>query len=133
MTKLARIILASLIAVLALVAISPRLYAFDPLDNTCDGSDKSAASSVCQDNINNPGADLASPQNGIIPKIANIIAAVGGLIAVIFIMVNGVTFMTSTGDSAKISKAREGLIYAGIGLAVVVLARVIIAYILRYL
>lgn len=130
MKRLASLLIASFIALLAFGSIAPRLYAFDSLQNICDGSSEATSSSVCQDR--NKGTIIADPQNGLLPKIANIVAAVGGLLAVIFIMVNGFTFMTSTGDSAKTSKAREGLIYAAIGLAIIVMARVIIALIMRY-
>lgn len=130
MSRLTKIFLATFIALLSLVAVSPRIYAFDAFKDTCNGA---ADSSVCQDNASGKGANLASSSDGIISKIANIIAAVAGIVAVVFIMVNGFTFMTSTGDSAKLSKAREGLIYAAIGLVIVVLSRTIIALILRYL
>lgn len=131
MARLSRIILACFIALLALVVVSPRIYAFDAFEETCDGSAQASSSAVCQDK--DSGNNLNGSADGILPKVANIIAAVGGLIAVIFIMINGVTIMTSTGDSSKISKAREGIIYAAIGLAVIVMARVIIAFILRYI
>lgn len=133
MSKLLKIFIGTFIAILAVVAVSPRIYAFDAFKDTCDGSSEAASSSVCQDNASGKGTTLADPNNGIIPKVANIVAAVGGIIAVVFIMVNGFTIMTSTGDSAKITKARDGLIYAAVGLVVIVLARTIIALILRYL
>ena len=119
------------VSTLAFVAVSPRLYAFNAFKETCDGA-AAASSAVCQDKTANNSVNPTDPNGGLLHRIANLIAAAGGLIAVIFVMINGLTLMTSTGDSAKISKAREGLIYAAIGLAVIVLARLVIALILRY-
>lgn len=104
--------------------------AYDPYQVACDGG-ASASSSVCKDR--DRGKDLADPNTGLVPIIANIIAVVGGIIAVVYIMINGLTFMSSSGDSAKIAKAREGLIYAAVGLAVIIVSRSILALILRYL
>lgn len=127
-----KIFLAALVVGLTFLSMTPRLYAFNAFQDACDGSTASNNSSVCQDKTANNSTNPADPNGGFLPKIANIIAAVGGLIAVIFIMVNGFNIMTSTGDSAKLSKAREGIIYAAIGIVVIVLARTIIAVILRY-
>lgn len=130
--KVLRLFLTLFIALFAFLLVTSTAHAaFDPFENTCDGTVATNDSSVCQDK--DKGNNLNGSADGIIPKVANIVAAVGGVIAVVFIMVNGITIMTSTGDSSKISKARDGLIYAAIGLIVIVLARTIIYVIMRYL
>lgn len=117
----------------AFLLFSPVAHAaFDPFEDTCDGSSAASSSSVCKDKNINAGKDPTDPITGIIPKVANIIAAVGGIIAVVMIMVNGVTLIMSTGDSAKINKARDGIIYAAVGIVIIVMARVIVAFILRF-
>ena len=119
---------------IGLVTLAPApALAFSPFSEACDGSSASAESSVCRDKNFNSTADPTDPQSGIIGTVTNIIAAVGGIIAVVFMMVNGFKFMTSTGDSAKVAKARESVIYAAIGLVVIVLARIIIAFISRFI
>ena len=70
------------------------------------------------------------PKNGDqLPKtITNILYAiigVSGLVAVIFVLIGGYNYMTSTGDGAKIEKAKKTILYACIGLAVCALAFVI--------
>lgn len=120
-------IIAGLLIVLfsTFILASPAL-AFDPFEEVCRDN---PSNSVCS----TPTTDPITGDQSIVPKIANIIAAVGGVIAVVMIMVNGLTLITSNGDSAKLSKARESVIYAAIGIVVIVLARTIIAAIMRFI
>ena len=57
--------------------------------------------------------------------IANIISAITvtlGIVALVFIFVGGISYMTSSGDSSKVKKAKDTILYACIGLAVCALA-----------
>ena len=123
--------------ILALILLaSPIIFtgtalAYDAYGGACDGSAQSNTSSVCTDK--DKGTNLADPNNGMIPKVANVIAAVGGIIAVVYIMINGLGYITSTGDGGKAAKSRDGLIYAAVGLAVIIVSRSLLALILRYL
>lgn len=61
-------------------------------------------------------------------KVGNIFAwaySMAGLIAVVFIIKGGIEFMISQGDPGRIQKAKKELIYAIIGLAIVILAALI--------
>lgn len=51
--------------------------------------------------------------------------SMAGLVAVIFIIKGGVEFMLSTGDMAKVMRAKHSIIFAAVGLAIVILAAVI--------
>ncbi len=55
--------------------------------------------------------------------------AMAGLVAVIFIVYGGVTYLTSQGDPAKASKATRTIIYAVVGLVIVILASLITAFV----
>lgn len=116
-----------------LSGFTPRVQAFDAFQDACDSSSGATNSSVCQDNASNRGASLLSGQGSIVATIANLIALVGGVIAVVFMMINGLAIITSTGDSGKISKARDGIIYSAVGIVVIVMARTIVALIMRFL
>ena len=52
---------------------------------------------------------------------------IAGVVAVIFIVIGGISYVTSTGDPSKIQKAKQTITYALIGLAIVGLAEIIIA------
>ena len=45
-----------------------------------------------------------------------------GLVALIFVLLGGIRYITSTGDSARVKQAKDTILYAVIGLIVAVLA-----------
>lgn len=57
------------------------------------------------------------------------IIAVVGIVSVIFVVYGGITYATSAGDPGKLQKAKNMILYALIGLAVVALASVITAFV----
>lgn len=101
--------------------------AFDPFSpTTIDCSGKEAKSAVC----NTTNTDPISGTDGILNKVTAIIAYVAGIAAVIIIIVSGISFITANGDANKISNARRMLIYALIGLVVIILAKAIVTYVI---
>lgn len=54
---------------------------------------------------------------------------IAGVVAAIFLVYGGVLYISSTGDPAKIKKARDTILYALIGLAIVALAEIVTAFI----
>ncbi len=67
---------------------------------------------------------------GIIARIANILAIVVGIAAVIVIMIAGIQYMLASGDAAKVGRAKDAILYAVIGLVVTVLARTIVVFVI---
>ncbi|MBR2839976.1 hypothetical protein IKE82_01440 [Candidatus Saccharibacteria bacterium] len=73
-------------------------------------------------------------QNQIVDTITGIlngIIGVSGLIAVIFVVIGGINYITSTGDSNKLEKARKTILYAAIGLVITVLAFAIVNFVIK--
>lgn len=62
--------------------------------------------------------------------ILNIFLAISGAIAVLVVVLSGVRFITSKGSPAEISKARNGIIYAAIGLVVIMSAFSIVNFVI---
>lgn len=54
-------------------------------------------------------------------------------LAVIFTLVAGISFITSRGDSIKLASARRRLMFAIIGLVVVISAFVVVSLVIRFL
>ena len=54
---------------------------------------------------------------------------VAGVVAAIFIVYGGVSYVTATGDAGKLAKAKNAIIYSLIGLAIVVLSQVILGFV----
>jgi len=74
-------------------------------------------------------SDSASKVNTIIESVINIFSVVVGVVAVIMIIWGGLRYITSGGDSGKITSAKNTIIYALIGLIVVALAQFIVRFV----
>ncbi|MBR2543856.1 hypothetical protein IKF04_00980 [Candidatus Saccharibacteria bacterium] len=61
-----------------------------------------------------------------ITNIVKNIIVVSGLVAVVFIIIGGITYISSEGDSGKTKKAKDTILYAAIGLVICSLAFVIV-------
>jgi hypothetical protein len=69
--------------------------------------------------------------DSLLNTVINIFSAVVGIIAVIMIIYGGFKFITSGGDSTKVTSARNTIIYAVIGLIIVALAQTIARFVLE--
>lgn len=83
-------------------------------------------SEVCR----NQSDPIAGP-GGIVSDVTNVVAVVGGLVAVFMIIYGGFKFITSTGDSSKVQEAKKTIMWSAIGLVVIVMARTIIVFVLE--
>lgn len=80
------------------------------------------------------GADCKSSKGldfgNLIKTLIQVFAAIIGVAAVIMIMVSGFKYITAGGDSAKVSGAKNTIVYAIIGLIIAALAQVIVRYVI---
>lgn len=113
------------------VGFSGQAAAFDPFRTNNDPTvctqtnPDGNQSPVCEpDGSNNP---LTGP-NGIINRIANIFALLSGVAAVVVIIVGGFEYVRSGGESAKVNKAKNTILFAIIGLVVIVVARSLVIF-----
>ncbi len=127
-TKLARLCIIPFILGLACVGLvsstfAPVAYADDEVCNNPSIPDSVKAASGCSS-----GGNLPELSN-VIQSIVNGVIAVAGTVAVIFVVVGGINYMTSAGDTQKTIKARNTILYACIGLAICALAFVIVNFV----
>lgn len=66
--------------------------------------------------------------SGLVGKVLVWVLAIIALIAFFYLIFSGVKYITSGGDAAKATEARNGIINAIIGIIVVVLAYVILQF-----
>lgn len=106
---------------------APHAYAVDVLNGAnCSGAAKSSA--VCEGKTTqNP----VSGKNGLLLKIVKIVGIAAGVAAVIMIVIGGFQYLLSAGDATKAANARNTIIYAAVGLLVVVLAASILSFVLN--
>jgi hypothetical protein len=68
--------------------------------------------------------------NNIIATVINLFSLVVGVVSVIMIIIGGLKYITSGGDSGNVTGAKNTILYAVIGLVVVALAQVIVKFVL---
>ena len=72
--------------------------------------------------------------DGLMNRVSNIISVVLGvlgLVAVVVIIIGGISFITSQGDSSKVTKARNTILYGVVGLVIALLAYAIVNFVLK--
>ena len=69
--------------------------------------------------------------NHLITTIVNVLTFVIGVAAVIMIMIGGLKYITSNGDSGSVSNAKSTIIYALVGLVIVALTQFLIRLVFR--
>lgn len=133
--RLRDILLSALLVFTCLTASLAPAAAFNPFGGAdCGG--QNSASAACQAKNTDP---LAGP-NGILIKATNIVAYLGGAIALIMIIVGAIRFITSGSDvstgsrtDTDVEDARRSIVGALIGLAIIILAKFIITYVIARL
>lgn len=144
-----KFIIFSVILISSLVLInsySYRTYAEGPNGGGNSNSTTESQNAVCQGSqlkfgdIQNPDDkackfkdDTAKPTktvNDLIAQGINIFSVIVGIVAVVMILVGGFRYITSSGDSAKLTSARNTIVYALIGLVIVVFAQFIVKFVL---
>ncbi|MBQ3326036.1 hypothetical protein IJG79_02750 [Candidatus Saccharibacteria bacterium] len=83
-------------------------------------------STVAQCNTDMQDNDLMGSMNTII----NVVLGLIGFVAVVVIILGGVTYITSSGDTAKVTKAKNTILYGVIGLVIALLAFAIVNFVL---
>jgi hypothetical protein len=125
MIRKIKAIVMSLIMMTSLTtAMSPVLaYAADPADDACSGLN--AAGVKC--NADSGAANSAFGK--IIQTVINILSIIVGAVSVIMIIVGGFRYVISGGDANGVQGAKNTIIYAIIGLVVVLFAQVIVRFV----
>ena len=76
--------------------------------------------------------DPAGPSiQKVVVTAIRLISIVAGVIAVIMLIVGGFMFITSEGDGTKAANARKTIIYAVVGIVVVVFAQVLVKFVFK--
>jgi len=128
-------LLGVLLAPLATVGVASASFGSLPATPTDCGSVQNCLSAGACLNTTDTSCDTGSQTaeervNGIIHLVINIFSLVVGVISVIMIIIGGLKYITSSGDSGNVTGAKNTILYAIIGLVVVALAQVIVRFVL---
>lgn len=81
-----------------------------------------------------PGGDAGGAStkvNEVLTLVINIFSLIVGVVAVIMIIIGGLKYITSGGDSGNVTGAKNTIMYAVIGLIVVALAQFLVRFVLE--
>lgn len=134
MAQLKRIMLSTLL-VLGLLAApvlaAEGVFAQQTGDPIEEGLQRGTCLNVTGPGGDCPGEDVAENRvNSIITTVINIFSLIVGVVAVVMIIIGGLKYITSGGDSGNITSAKNTLLYAIIGLVIVALAQIIVRFVL---
>lgn len=128
-TRKLKYILASSLFLVAfsLVALSPSVEA--QLFNGAK-QEACAGSQLTTDSGPNCSGDDKTALSDTIESAIDLVSIIVGIIAVVMIIIGGIRFIISNGDSGKVTTARNTIIYALVGLILVAFAQVIVKFVL---
>jgi len=66
----------------------------------------------------------------VVKQIINAVIGVLGIVCVVVMIIGGVNYMTSSGDTSKVKKAKDTILYGLIGLVVCVLAFALVNFVI---
>ena len=122
MKKIYKNLAAALLMVFAVGVFTPVALHASPADEACAGI--SAAGGECDTSAGTDGF------KDIIATVINVLSILVGAVSVIFIIIGGFRYIISGGDSSGVSGAKNTILYAIVGLVIVLFAQVIIRFIL---
>lgn len=102
----------------------------DIQNSTCTGADLTFTSDPDGNECAFGGLDATEKLNQMVSEVINFFSIIIGIVAVLMIIVGGFRYIISGGDSANVSTAKNTILYAIIGLIVVVFAQYIVKFIL---
>ena len=129
MIKKFRLLIVAVLAVVSMsagVAVVGAEYAVaQPKAEVCKGSGGTWSGSACT-----YPAGTNSDLSGFIKRIVNILLFVVGAIAVIMLVIGGLRYVLSGGDSSQTKGAKDTILYAIVGLVVAFSAYAIVNFVL---
>jgi len=105
------------------VSVTPNAMAINVFNN-CASDPAASASSVCK-----ATGDSASTMIGTVIKI---LLTVLGMISVLMIVIGGIRYTTSNGDSSALKGAKDTILYSVVGLVVAIMAYAIVHFVVGY-
>lgn len=94
-------------------------------------SAQSATATQINSGVNAVGGSDSVSLGTRIQQVVNILLYVLGAIAVLMIVIGGVRYTTSNGDSSAVKGAKDTILYAVVGLVVAVMAYAIVNFVVK--
>lgn len=114
--------------VIALVAVLSPVAPVALASSHCDVNSGIEGGINCADTDNTPNDLFAA--DGVFTTIVNVLLFIIGAISVIMLIIGGIRYTLSGGDSGAVTSAKNTILYAIIGLVVAFLAFAIVNFVL---
>lgn len=140
------LILSLLAIFMVVLAVPARIYAAegetdsnattaaeDDSDSESAGGTEGAKQTVCE-GLGITGGNCDEDDNSVgktLKTAINLFSFVVGIIAVIMIIIGGLKYVTSMGDSSSVNSAKNTILYAVIGLVVVALSQILVFFVVN--
>ena len=108
--------------VLAGLAVMPQVAYASPKSEVTKGIDAAGSAGTCGDHECTLGDSVKT--------VTNVLLFIIGAVAVIMIILGGIRYVTSNGESAQITAAKNTILYSVIGLVVALLAYAIVNFVI---
>ena len=121
--KITGVVIATLMALGLMVAVPATVSADNhPASQACDGVVLTGG--TCDPD----GAETGI--TNVVSTIIDVLSVIVGAVSVIMIIIGGFRYVTSAGDSNATTAARNTIIYALVGLVIVIFAQVIVSFVI---
>lgn len=105
---------------LLMSVLTPVMVHAAPVDSACEGL--TATGQKCS------GGKAGFTK--IVKAVINVLSIIVGAVSVIMIIIGGFRYVVSAGDSNAISSAKNTILYAIVGLVIVLFAQIIVAFVI---
>lgn len=127
MKILKKIIIGMMLLSAATFGTSSIAFAADSITNNTNEACKALE-------LTGAGANCDEGESGvkkILRVVLNLVSILAGVMAVLMLIIAGIKYITSNGDSGSIKSAKDTIIYALVGVLVVIFAQAIVAFVLK--
>jgi len=105
--------------------------AYNPLDSACHaGGGVANNSSAC---TADSSKDPITGPNGVLRHVTLLLGLMGGIVAVIILIISGFRYVISNGDAQKAANARSSALGAVIGMVIIAVATSVIVFVVSKL
>lgn len=121
MKSIKTIIITAALAVFGGLALAPTatVAAYNPLEGACSQGSQSELCTKKDEEL-----------EPVLKTVINVLLYIIGAVSVLVIIIAGISYATSGGDSGKVTKAKNTLLYAVVGLLVAFFAFAIVNWVL---
>ena len=119
-----------LMSLIFAIAIASCFFAFIPVFAFDFNDPYSNQNKACSIDRTNPACQSGGNAFGTAKNLMNVALALIGVVCVFVIIYGGITISTSAGDSGKVKKGRDAILYGCIGLVIALAAAAIINFVL---